>query len=1140
MVALKEKSQLKWDADADGSEHGCFAYDSVWVCNRSKVQAVDLFTGEQLATYSDFEKDPRKLAPFAGGIAVATDFGRLYKIDLETGATQKITTFSGGYVNWMQEFEGHLYIATDKQLVMLDSDGNEVAVYGRSCRGEPVIGSGYIFYGFSSSGNYGVAVLDVKTLKKQWEISTSGAVDTPLATDGVHLFFSDWNKKAYIYNIAERKKQSGDLTFNSKISAQIASDGKNVCIPCEDKSIYVLTPQMATVKIPTGIKVNKSGKQTIKYKQIEEKQWKIMNRIRLEMPPMGRSYLSDGILYIADTHRSYAIKIDTQQVIDYEYGNGPDIIGLRNDIVYLRGSQKISAVSFKEVFGSYAATSQLVQDFDFSGKKSSEPTKISTYTTELTLTDPDGAPRDNMDVRIWATEPTKISVGNIEYSVDTRNFAQVSTDGNGKVRITSPANSLSSPGLLLWAQFMVEDEQILIHPDNQVHSDLCNIDKNGLKNAKGFNNKKIVKKEYQDDDQAIGAVVDSVKALMQMTQPSSADGQPVQSRSVKNDYVTRGYDSGTIRTVKSGDSASQIKCEQNFSLSLRAGSASFQQLDTEQTQTEVQARSVYARAVWDEIEDGWNDFTDAVDNAGSDFVDLVVYAGDEFLEQAEAVATLIVDGVETVYKFVVDTVEKAVKLVEAIFEAIVEAIQFVIEWLSWLLDWQRINEMRKHIAKSVNEGLSYMMSDEVLGLAKSMTDESFGDLKAQMHKAFDEMRKIVGDSKVIDVESGGETGSDEPDNGARDNWLTQKFTDNAFPQSNNSSARQVESPSTSARSMSGIDAGDATDAINDFYKKVEKLITDEVFQEMLDVASKLNFDSSSAFLNSSLSALIDVAEGFFELALDFIEVIVSGLVDLLGKLGDTLHDFLNDEIDIPFISDLYEWVVGSKLTVLNLIAFIAAVPAVIYEKATDTNLISGTKTAAAQQTSTRSTQQRSESGDIDPNTSETFAIIASIVQALWGPTTGFVAFHTKKPIPQIAGIGFPLVFRSLLMTSICTKTKGDKWTDVALWLYPSLNIINDLVFVCSHNRDLSRDVPSGQAISAILAICHWDMLANLRGGMDTEDALFYFFPGLPLFVKFLRNWEPYGFAASVATGFITHSGLAIWRAARIGNQMKNN
>ena len=108
------------------------------------------------------------------------------------------------------------------------------------------------------------------------------------------------------------------------------------------------------------------------------------------------------------------------------------------------------------------------------------------------------------------------------------------------------------------------------------------------------------------------------------------------------------------------------------------------------------------------------------------------------------------------------------------------------------------------------------------------------------------------------------------------------------------------------------------------------------------LTSSLEADLSNFNFSGSIDPLVSLLSGKSgSISSDIIKDLETPLETILNKeLFDPVYTLLTAHIDIPFVSALYYFLTGHKLTVSNLFSLISAVPAVlIYEIATDGKFI---------------------------------------------------------------------------------------------------------------------------------------------------------------------------------------------------------
>jgi hypothetical protein len=131
--------------------------------------------------------------------------------------------------------------------------------------------------------------------------------------------------------------------------------------------------------------------------------------------------------------------------------------------------------------------SQMMQDFDDPPQGQTDPPTYSRYQTHITVVDDQRAPRINEAVKIWADQPTTISIdsgppvqigpGDDEYAAAQTGVDGVVTVSTGYLTLNAGAPDGFADGadyfatpLRVWAGFMDPYERVVIYPDAEFHA----------------------------------------------------------------------------------------------------------------------------------------------------------------------------------------------------------------------------------------------------------------------------------------------------------------------------------------------------------------------------------------------------------------------------------------------------------------------------------------------------------------------------------------------------------------------------------------------------------------------------------------------------------------------------------------------
>ncbi|MCB1057705.1 MAG: hypothetical protein KDD11_19565, partial [Acidobacteria bacterium] len=128
--------------------------------------------------------------------------------------------------------------------------------------------------------------------------------------------------------------------------------------------------------------------------------------------------------------------------------------------------------------------------------------------------------------------------------------------------------------------------------------------------------------------------------------------------------------------------------------------------------------------------------------------------------------------------------------------------------------------------------------------------------------------------------------------------------------------------------------------LNSVIDRLKTVCSDNKLEEASEKAEKLLRDLAkdpANFLKSTLKVLLDLVEGFLTTAFEVAEALLTLVFDLLRSIVAKLREVLTARVDIPVITNLYEFTLrahGSEgeLSVLDLTCLMAAVPATVLYK----------------------------------------------------------------------------------------------------------------------------------------------------------------------------------------------------------------
>ncbi|MEO1391013.1 MAG: LamG domain-containing protein [Cyanobacteria bacterium J06634_6] len=615
----------------------------------------------------------------------------------------------------------------------------------------------------------------------------------------------------------------------------------------------------------------------------------------------------------------------------------------------------------EDVFSSY--TTKLSQDYKMVGDKLEE---FSAYRTTLRF-----EPSDNkVKVEVSATDLTKIEVDGTVYKIDESRSVTLSPNEMNRIVITSEADGIDTPGLKIRTNAMALNERVVIFPNQEAHQQIAELEEGALWNAKDSQGNFVVDREAHSKEE-VASVQNTIKRMMATvayTDEAPASSSPNSSANVRSNVVagrrvanvraarpqkagrqerprvqssSRVVSSATIDQpwkleFKPANNNSQLRFARavsrgaNDSVGAASPTENRQSLSASTPTTLIQEAEVsqdefaqlLSRAIPEEtarppvsnlpgqarfikLPNPFKEIKDAVQSGFSTVIGI-----------AEGVVNVLVDTAQGVFRFVVDTVEKVAEFVEAVVNKVVKSIKQFIEFLQFLFDWDDILATQRFLFKTINS--AFDSADDLVTLAKGHVSSFVDDLQETLNEGTDSIIKSLGGDP------------------------TEENKDDTFelPEAAEWFLNKVLGGSKSSKSQTATNAGTADDSASDsFQRALESLLealTDiagaglEVFDGLVDTVQILIANPRRPEL--ALIELLDSIRDVGIKLLDAGENITLAFLDLVVTAIRLFQDALNAEIRIPFISDLFKLLGAGKLTILNLLSLLVAIPVTVVSK----------------------------------------------------------------------------------------------------------------------------------------------------------------------------------------------------------------
>jgi hypothetical protein len=1032
---------VNWEATTgQGVVGGCIAFGRFWVTQGNSVLSFDVISGAPGPTLSGFGDNarPRVVRPYGGLLAVGCDDGIVYNMDPETGQGHIEVVDLQEPAWWMESHDGALFVAGNG-IFRIGPDGNtSVCAQGDIVSGTPAVADGILYVPVHPPHlKPSVDAFDATTLAKLWSVTADG-IPGPVFCDGARLCFATDRKSLYVCDAA-----SGALV--TPRGRPIGLDDTTGIAPVYSNGrCYVAFRNLVQAIDPTG---KAPGR-----------------RFAPVTHPAGAPILNaHGVLFYACEGQICLIDTGeaTETMETYQASAFPPFLAAYQDgALYFADNVNAAAVRLDEMIHQYYADASLIQDFDFS-KGARTPGMAPNFQVDVTLFDKDGSPRGGQPVRLTATAPTTVTYQGRTMPLSATDFVDVATDGAGRFRIAVAAGAcdrngklhqgLTAPELLLTSPFMDPRMRFVIRPNGQLQGQLATITKDQLRNATGYDKKPVLKDQYRTG-KSLDAATGAINQTAGMVRTSMTDAR---RRSAGEMYCSSDCDMAVACCMPSDDPGCRVVCDQSFSFKLSGDQAHFRRLSA--AEAEVAAADLAGSVA---MLGDWDDFWDDVTSGAARVTSAVIQA---VADGAQASIHYITEAGEKLVKGVISAIEQATLLVQGIFKEIATAIQRVVEAVSFLFDWAKILDVHDSISDEVTQiwkslkneaggvSLDGIKSALETKLGTLNTEKKQGKLKAQVDKAFGSSKSAVGNRSVLSLQSEAAGKSKSVAAPVQGNWLQAKMQDNI-------AATVMPGPSHSlaagAMSWPDFDPGDNVKGLFDeFLSKVGDSVAADYRKTIDAIREDLHLQSGTGLLARGLSVVFDIMSGLVDIAIDVGQAVIGLLMDLLKALIEAATAFVAHPVDIPFLSDLYEWATrGHKLTLLDLFSLIVAVPTAFALK-----LISR-EPAYASKLSAEAPARRTPRADGRPPLPVGWLTVAAgCAQAGWGILSGFLAamdvatqgqgdrnrmwkdFRVRCLVPSL------VVVRGLLAGAIYVHQKQPDALVWLIWALPTFVIGLDVV-----------------------------------------------------------------------------------------------
>lgn len=528
------------------------------------------------------------------------------------------------------------------------------------------------------------------------------------------------------------------------------------------------------------------------------------------------------------------------------------------------------------------------------------------YSTEIHFLHPEyGTPLNNIDVEIWTEERTYLETELGLRLTDKDNKIKLNTGFTGKIYFLQYTDKVDSVPVLakLPENLMSADENLLFRQYEVTTGNFKGIKDDDILNAKttdsmGTDQQDLLKGDFRTKENA-EALANGINDLMEL------HGQINTCSTCKGAYIVKAHEIPKLNLVQVRDDLPA------WSLTAENGKLVYKKLTESEAALEIAMMKDGARVI-DGFFSSIGDFFRAIGKKIAEVVKVVV-------KGVETVVTCVINGVKTVFTAIIKTISEVLEFIETVFAAVLIFFVAIFAWLAALFQWADVKRTQKALIGCIQIFLEKM--PERADKLCSDLSAYLSELKTDLSSVIDEIcEKIAPDESLMKF--------------AKENTPQNPKMEEGY--SNDVLMRRLMSDDISFVSLSygeemALYKEQVSDIMDVIVEFTENISNSEAFAQAGDYFEKA-FKNIDGFFTNTFAALLKVVEGLVSLTLEGLGAVLKAVFDAVKTLLDCLKAVFNKEIRVPFFSELYQFMTGDTLTLMNLASFVMAVPVTIIYK----------------------------------------------------------------------------------------------------------------------------------------------------------------------------------------------------------------
>jgi hypothetical protein len=527
-------------------------------------------------------------------------------------------------------------------------------------------------------------------------------------------------------------------------------------------------------------------------------------------------------------------------------------------------------------------------------------TPCNAYLTQIQLTDEKGYPLTNQTITVKASELTQVTINSKTYYVDSdQDYVEVKTDTLGNVTIINKIDGLAAPTLRIESPALAQP--IDIDPVHQIKERLSTMSTDDFANAQmqteeeGTTEPLFKGKSKEDLTGAHQAIQQLVQLGDQLPKQNVLMATPLPSGAGFKLTSTTSPLANKLNVAPLGENY-------QWGLDLSGEHPIFHETPHNLVQHNLMTAGPLVGNPIDDVIHFFGDVWHAVKNGLIEVVNFVVHKVEEGI-------MLVINGAKEVFRVIVQFAEQVWDVIQYVVQKLGATFKEIVRWLGYIFKWKDILRSHDVIRSVIN--LTFDHAVDNLESAKDFVKQFTNEFKdSVLGKNLPQKLGTASNDKIY---KGTDLSShNNPFSSPEGSWV--------FYHVNNGSMLEhghVEMTGTTALNIP-------------FTKELET-----VKQAFLDLGKELSHDIETMTTAEFLNKLLLIME---EAVIDAIELLALGMIEAAKFIVSKIKDVMNTRWNIPLITPLYEDIIapGSKLTLLDLISLLVAIPGtIVYKIATN-------------------------------------------------------------------------------------------------------------------------------------------------------------------------------------------------------------